>query len=217
LYPSRDSSARDAQLKKPALGTSLPPSDARSTAIAYARAVPRLEIILEKLAQVQQRLLRCADSVPAHQWKTPPARGGWCAAEVVAHLIMVERGVVGKADRVLQKVPKQFSLLKRFHLPIALVESRIVRQKTPIPLDPELVREKETMLAGLREVRERTLAFLEETRGRNLSDYRWPHPFLGSFNMYDWFQFVAAHEARHEKQMREIVDSLPKAIATLQK
>jgi hypothetical protein len=35
--------------------------------------------------------------------------------------------------------------------------------------------------------------------------------------MYDWFQFVAAHEARHEKQMREIAASLPKAIATLQK
>jgi len=73
------------------------------------------------------------------------------------------------------------------------------------------------MLAELREVRERTLAFLEETKGRDLSVYCWPHPFLGTFTMYGWFQVVASHQLRHEKQMRKIVASLPKAIETLQK
>jgi uncharacterized damage-inducible protein DinB len=179
--------------------------------------VPRLDLILEKLARAQQRLLLSADSVPAEHWKTRPKRGGWCVAELIAHLIMVERSVVGKADRVLQKTPKQFSILRRFHLPMALVEVRIVRRKTPVPVDSELVQEKETMLAALREVRERTLAFLDETKGRNLSAYRWSHPFLGSLDTYEWFQFVAAHEVRHEKQLRKISAVLPKAIATLQK
>ena len=118
---------------------------------------------------------------------------------------------------MLQKKPRQFSFLGRLHVPIRFVESRAIRAKTPIAIDPELVQEKETMLAGLREMRERTLAFLEETKGRDLSDYRWRHPFLGSLNAYDWFEFVAAHESRHEKQMREIAAGLPKAIATLQK
>jgi hypothetical protein len=179
--------------------------------------VPRLAPILEKLAQAQRRLLRSADSVPADHWKTPPERGGWCAAELIAHLIVVERGIVGKADRILQKTPKQFSFFERLHLPLKLVESRMIRQKTPIPVDSGLIQEKETMLAELREARERTLAFLEETKGRDLSEYRWRHPFLGCFDIYSWFEFVAAHEARHEKQMREIVAGLPKAIATLQK
>ena len=177
----------------------------------------KLDLILEKLAHTERRLLRSADSIPADQWKTRPAGGGWSAGELVAHLIAVERGVVGKADRIQQKAPKQFSFFQRLHLPIRLVEARVIRQKSPIPLDPELIQEKETMLAALRDVRERTLAFLEETQGRDLSEYRWRHPFLGSFDMYDWFQFVAAHEARHEKQMREIAASLPKAIASLQK
>jgi len=179
--------------------------------------VAKLDLILEKLAHAQRRLLRSADSVPADQWKTRPARGGWSAGELIAHLIVVERGVVGRADRIQQKTPKQFSFFQRLHLPIRLVEARVIRQKSPTPVDPELIQEKETMLAALRDVRERTLAFLEETQGRNLSEYRWRHPFLGSFDMYDWFQFVAAHEARHEKQIREIAASLPKAIATLQK
>ena len=130
---------------------------------------------------------------------------------------MVERSVVGKADRVLQKAPKQFSVLKRLHFPLALVEARIIRRKTPMPPDPALLQEKETMLAELRDARERTLAFLEETKGRDLSKYRWPHAFLGTLNVYEWFQFIASHEVRHEKQMREIAASLPKAIASLQK
>jgi uncharacterized damage-inducible protein DinB len=179
--------------------------------------VAKLDLILEKLAHAQRRLLRSADSVPADQWKTRPARGGWSAGELIAHLIVVERGVVVKADRIQQKTPKQFSFFQRLHVPIRLVEARVIRQKSPTPVDPELIQEKETMLAALRDVREQTLAFLEKTQGRNLSEYRWRHPFLGSFDMYDWFQFVAAHEARHEKQMREIAASLPKAIATLQK
>jgi DinB superfamily len=172
--------------------------------------VTRLAPILEKLAHAQSRLLHTADSVRPDQWKTRPVRGGWSAAEVVAHLIMVERAVLGSADRVMQHAPKHFSLLRKIHLPLALVESRLIRRKTPIPLDPELVREKETMLAELREVRERTLAFVDEIKGRDLSKYRWRHAFLGSLNIYDWLQMIACHEIRHEKQMREIAEAYRK-------
>ena len=95
---------------------------------------------------------------------------------------------------------------------MALVESRWIRRKSPIPIDQELLRDKELMLAGLRKVRERSLAFLEETKGRDLGEYRWKHPALGMLNTYGWIQFIAAHETRHTKQMREIAMKLPKLI-----
>jgi hypothetical protein len=170
----------------------------------------KLDPVLEKLAQAQSLLLSTADSVRADQWQLRPDRGGWSAAELVAHLIMVERAVLGSADRIMQEAPRRFPLLKRFHLPLALVEARLIRRKTPIPLDPELVREKETMLAELRDVRERTLAFVDETKGRDLSKYRWRHAFLGTLNIYEWLQMVARHEIRHEKQMREIASAYRK-------
>ena len=37
-----------------------------------------------------------------------------------------------------------------------------------MPVDPELLAEKETMLAALRNIRERMLAFIDETKERNL-------------------------------------------------
>jgi len=129
----------------------------------------------------------------------------------------IERTVLGTADRLAQKPPKHFPALKCVHLPLALSQSRLLRLKTPVPLDPELIQEKEAMLAELREVRERTLAFIEETSGRDLGEYRWKHPFLGVLNLYEWMEMIAGHEIRHTKQMREIAASLPKVVVTLQK
>ena len=73
------------------------------------------------------------------------------------------------------------------------------------------------MLAALRRVREGTFAFLNETDGRNLSAYRFSHPFLGSLSFYGWYCALANHEVRHTKQIREIIADLPKVVARSQK
>lgn len=176
-----------------------------------------IEPIVQKLARAQARLLRAADAVSAEQWKNSPGNGAWSAGELVAHLIMVERRIIGSADRITQKPAKPTPPWKRLHLPLALVEARVIRRRTPIPLDMGLVGEKEAMLAELRDARERSLAFLDETKNRDLRAYCWRHPFVGMLNLYEWFEMIAAHELRHTKQMQEIALVLPKAVESLQK
>lgn len=161
--------------------------------------------------------MRAAHAVPAEQWKMRPSEGRWSAGELTGHLITMERAILSSTDRLLQKPPKAVPFFKRFHVPMAVVESRLIRRKTPIPLNAQMVREKEEMLAELREVRERTLAFIEETMERDLSKYRMPHAFLGTLNAYEWFQMIASHEERHTKQMGEIAADLLKGIEKLQK
>jgi hypothetical protein len=179
--------------------------------------VPALKTIVENLACAQAGLLRAADDVPVDHWKTSPGAGRWSAGELVGHLITIERAIIRGADKLLQKPPKRLPFYKRFHIPMAVVESRLIRRKSPLPIDPHLVRGKEEMLAEWREVRERTLEFIEETSGRDLSKYHMPHAFLGTLNAYEWFQMIASHELRHTKQMKEIAQSLPKSVARLQK
>jgi uncharacterized damage-inducible protein DinB len=179
--------------------------------------MPSLTAIIQNLSRAQSELLRAAEIVPVEQWKTRPAEGRWSAGELTGHLITVERAIIGGTDKLLKKPPKAVSFFKRFHIPMAVAESRLIRLKSPVPLDPQIVREKEEMLAELRQVRERTLAFIEETMGRDLSKYRMTHPFLGSLNAYQWFQLIASHEIRHMKQMQEISVSLPKSVTRLQK
>jgi hypothetical protein len=179
--------------------------------------VQSIEPIVHKLARAQTRLLLAANGVCAEQWKRGPGNGAWSAGELVAHLIMVERSIIGRADRITQKPARPTPILKRFHLPLALAEARVIRLKSPIPLDPQLVREKEAMLGELQDVRERTLAFLDEINNRDLRAYCWRHPFLGNLNLYEWFEMIAAHELRHSKQMQEIAAVLPKAVEVSQK
>jgi DinB superfamily len=143
-----------------------------------------LQPILTKLARAQAEFLRAADPIGSSQWRDQPRAGCWSAGELVAHLCDVERGVRSYAQRIIRKAPLPVPLYKRLHVPLALG------------------------------VRERTLAFLEETRHRDLRAYGWRHPFLGRLNFYNWFQFIAAHEIRHSKQMWELVKILRKGVAS---
>jgi hypothetical protein len=149
--------------------------------------VKSVDTIVEKLAQSQRGLLLAADAVPTEQWKTRPGDDRWSAGELAGHLMIIERRIISSADRLLQKPPKPRSFLKRFHVPLVVVEARLFRRKSPIALEIETICEKEGTLAKLRGVRERTLAFIEETRGRDLSQYCMPHPFLGTLTAYEWF------------------------------
>lgn len=166
--------------------------------------------ILEHLGRTRAGLLSAADAVARTVWQTPPRVGAWSAAEVIAHLTMVETRVTNGAAKFVSGAPPHVPVIKRAHLPVWLAEWRGYRAKSPIPLDPKLVGEKEEMLARLREIRQRTLALLEENRERELSAYRWPHPFFGSLDFYQWFRMIAHHEARHTKQILEIVESFQK-------
>lgn len=162
--------------------------------------MPTLEPILEKFDRAQRGFLCACGAVFADYWNTCPREGAWSAAELVAHLMTVERSVISTAARIVRKPPRRIPL-KRLHL----------------PLEKDLLGSKEKMLAELRSVRQRTLAFIVETKNRDLQDYRWRHPFLGSLSAYAWFSFVASHQIRHENQMWEIATALPKVIGSLQK
>jgi uncharacterized damage-inducible protein DinB len=179
--------------------------------------MPNLRPILNHLHRAQLQFLRSADAIPAEQWTTRLDEETWSAGEVVAHLITVERTILDTAGRIRQKSPRPIPFLKRFHLPLALAESRLIRRKTPIPLDATLLSQKEEMLAELRAVREQSLEFLSKTHSQDLRVYRWPHPFLGMLNTYEWFHMIAAHEIRHTKQVLEIASNLPKHVENRQK
>ncbi|HEX9759493.1 MAG TPA: DinB family protein [Candidatus Acidoferrales bacterium] len=165
---------------------------------------------LNRLAYVRAQFLEQADSVAPPQWKHRPGPSRWSAAEVATHLAMVEDAIITKAGDMISHPPRPFPVWKRLHLPLFVIDARLGRRETPIPLDPKLVADKEEMLARLREVRHRTVDFLERTDGRDFSAYYFPHPFIGGLNLPQWFEVIWRHELRHTKQLREIVESFQK-------
>ncbi len=161
--------------------------------------------LLARLQWTRRQFEAAARKIPLQHWRTPPREGSWSAAEVVAHVTMVETLMTGAAAKITRKPPVPVPLSKRFHVPVALVAWRGVRVETPIPLDTLLLDDREVMLARLAEQRQRTLAVLEAGREKNLRRYRVQHPVLGSLHYYNWFRTLAAHDERHTKQLREVM------------
>ncbi len=167
-----------------------------------------LDAIIEKLNRVRAGLLAVAESIPPELWQKRPAPGRWSAAEVIGHLTMVEMAIVDGAQKLFRSEPRPVPFWKRLHVPIKLAEWRFLRARTPLPLDSSFVGEKDKMLERFAATRRRALEFLESHRRRDLSRWRWRHPFFGRLDGYQWFEMLYHHEIRHTKQLREIVKSL---------
>ena len=163
--------------------------------------------IVRHLQTSRAKLLSIAEEVSDLRWRESPAPHCWSTAEVIAHLSMVEETTIFGMKRLLRSTPTPVPLRKRFHLPLAIATWRGRKVRTPIPLDAKRVHDKQESFAGLVASREATLAFIESTRGTDVSLYHYQHPFLGSLNMYDWFRTIGYHELRHAKQIRELVET----------
>ncbi len=174
--------------------------------------MPNLDSIRASLLRAQSVYLTAADAIPLAHWQTRPSDTSWSASEVTAHLCQVETSIIANSQRILRHEPRHLPFTKRFRLPLFFVEYRVRRLRSPLPVDPALLGEKDTQLGGLRSVRDRTLAFLDETKSQNLALYRFPHPFLGMFSIYNWLDLIARHQIRHSKQVHEIVTFLPNRV-----
>lgn len=166
-----------------------------------------LDPIFAHLNRIHAEYNTIAQTVPNDRWRESPRGGGWSAGEVTAHVMMAEGTILGGVEKMLQKPPFPTPLRKRLHVPVPLSAWRGKKVKSPIPLDANLVFEKPAALEKLMSTRSATMKFIESTRGRDLSAYRYPHPFLGSLNTYEWFRVIGYHQLRHAKQIREIVES----------
>ena len=166
--------------------------------------------IIDHLNRTRASLLDLSVKIPDEQWSLAAPGGGWSPGEIIAHLTMVETKVTGVAARIIQSPAIRVPVWKRMHLPIAFVQWRVIRVKTPVPLDASLIGKKFPMLERFTEIRRQTVALLRENQRRDLHEYRFPHPFLGSYHLYDWFRFLGFHEVRHTKQMQENVTLRPR-------
>jgi hypothetical protein len=168
------------------------------------------ESIRAHIERCRGELQAAAKAVPEELWQKCPACGGWSAAEVVAHVLMVEQAITEGARKLISVEPRRFSLRDRLHPPLRLAAWRGVKRQSPIPLDRALLDNREAMLVRLAECRSKTLALVDENLNRNLRPWRWKHPFFGALNYYEWFRVMGYHDLRHAKQIREIVDSFRK-------
>lgn len=170
----------------------------------------RMKEIAEYMGRARHDLTEAAREIPKTKWRQAPRPGAWSAAEVIAHLTIVEGHTIDGLRKITGEAPRERTFWGRWHLPLRFATWRGFKAKSPIPLDAELLCESGPMLARLEEVRKQTLGWIDKNRTRDLSGFWMRHPFFGPLNVYEWLEVTAHHENRHKQQIQEIAAELRK-------
>ena len=173
----------------------------------------RIAEVLDCLDAEITALRTAVDSVPAGARHARPADDRWSVAEVLEHLAMVESAVLKACARQLAAAregglaEESASTPIRQTLPPEAVANRERRLLAPANVAPAAV-DADTAWEHVESVRGRFREFVVSCDGLALGEVSFPHPALGSLNLYQWFLFAAGHHARHAAQIREIGQQL---------
>jgi hypothetical protein len=174
---------------------------------------PRTEEILACLESELAGLRRAVDTVPPERRGERPAPDRWSVAEVLEHLAMVENSVLKACARQLATARESGLPQESDVSPVRplLPPEEVAKRDRALPA-PERLRPKGMEAAAawteIETVRARLIEFMHASDGLALGQVSFPHPALGSLNLYQWLLFAAGHHARHAAQIREIARQL---------
>lgn len=159
---------------------------------------------LKVLSDNQNALLAFLEKVDTNLFVHQPAER-WSIAELVEHIILVEKGVLGGIQKAGTK-PKEAPINK----PLAeekfrqLMRNRTRKIEAPTHFIPKgIFIDKATAIAAFNTHRVKVTNFVNTT-DIALTHVGFPHMALGMLNGIDWIVFMAGHCERHILQMEEI-------------
>ncbi|HYZ84788.1 MAG TPA: DinB family protein [Bryobacteraceae bacterium] len=161
--------------------------------------------LAEQLEVWRMKLLAACEDLSPKQWTFRCGEDQWTIAEVVEHIVMVERGISVMLQRkLMQSSPvDQVSSDLDERIRLAVVD-RSCKQQTPERLNPSgKFPDGPAALEAFESTRAKTLEWFS-TASDDLRRYRMPHPVLGPIDGYQWIVFVAAHAERHTLQIEEV-------------
>jgi len=174
---------------------------------------PHLEHVFSRLDRSRAALRAAVDSVPSEARESRPAPDRWSAAEVVEHLSIVERIFGARIEQAIQARAAELNreTAERAQLPDAIVTrmaDRVNKRQAVEAALPTGTLSCEAAWTAFVNGHERVSAVVGAADGLALGDVTVDHPFFGTLTIYQWIELMAAHEARHTEQIKEIAAAL---------
>ena len=163
------------------------------------------EQTLRYLSETRNGVVDAVKGLSEAQWKFKPAADRWSVAEVVEHLALIEDILSQKVLGNLEKAPAG-SADRDAKQVDTMILVKVLDRSTKYQAPPSAIPTGrwtpadalEHFLAG----RAQTAALLNSTP--DLRQHVINHPVLGPLDGYEWVLAVAAHSARHTKQILEV-------------
>ncbi len=173
---------------------------------------PKVQEILSEIESVRTNIYVAADGFSQAQLDFKPSPESWSIGEVLSHLNVVEKGLPRLYSMLLAKAAEAgltpetegswVKSLDEFQL-------EVVTQKMPAPerVLPQFGVAKNELITSLQQSRQALVTAVSEAGDHDYSAVKFPHPFFGEINFYQWILFVGKHEARHLSQIEKIMAS----------
>ena len=171
---------------------------------------PRLAELTEYLDEQRAVLTVAVDEVPSALHTTKPPSGGWSVAEILEHLVLVERRITRSFGTWVKEARAGGIAREQDDRPIfssidtAAILNRSRRATAPPAGVPTGTMSADEANLELQAIRAEMKAVIASADGLALTEIVKPHPVLGQANMYKWIAFTAAHMGRHAAQIRTV-------------
>jgi uncharacterized damage-inducible protein DinB len=177
---------------------------------------PYLAAVCSRLDAARAGLRAAVEAIPTHARGVRPAPDRWSANEVLEHLSLVEGLFTGRIAAAIAAARQEGlgaeQATERAPLPEHLetiVADRINRRTAPEPAHPRGGLDATAAWDAVEKARARLVDALRSVDGLALSQVTPSHPAFGALTIYQFVELIAAHEARHTAQIREMV---PRAV-----
>jgi uncharacterized damage-inducible protein DinB len=175
---------------------------------------PHLHHVFSRLDASRAALGAAVDSIPTPLRQQRPEPERWSVAEVLEHLSMVERIFTGRiADAISAaragELPDERGA--RSPLPDAIevrMADRVNRRTAPDAARPTGTLDSGAAWTAVESGHRRLRALVGEADGLALGQVTLEHPFFGTMTVYQFVELIAAHEARHTEQIKDIARAL---------
>ena len=198
---------RGVRLHHASMSTSLPPC---SWDAQIVRMHPRFQELSAHLDRQRAELRAAVDGIPSQQHAMAPSEGQWSVLGVLEHLVIVEGRIAKLMEKHLDDAraaglkpePDDSPILPS--LRIAAFADRTRKIKASEAAQPKFGRDPDELWRSLDASLGAFHGLLASADGMHIGAVSMPHPVFGPLDLYTWFAFVGAHEARHAAQIREI-------------
>jgi hypothetical protein len=183
-------------------------ADAQNTAPAPTTLTKEeRKALVAYLKETRDKLLADLKGLSEAQmnFKSGPTR--WSVRETTQHIILAESFLLNTVTTQLVKTPatpeKRASVAGVEDKIKQVVPDRSRKFQAPEPLVPSEERVPGDVVAEFKKRRAATIKYVEETND-DLRDHFMDNPLTGASDGMQWIYFLAAHSARHTKQVEEV-------------
>lgn len=172
--------------------------------------------ILDSIDATREQLVRRLDGLSDEQQRFRPTPEAWSIAEIVEHLSIIEAQMVQLVGMMLKKTEASGMMrpggdgvegdgaaagFAPINIDDFVEQSSTQKFEAPDAVKPGGQLSLADALARLRDSRSTLRSFQPRIERIDGTAARYPHPFMGMFNLYQWLLFIGAHEERHLAQI----------------